>query len=47
MIKQLSGRQRQVIELRYLGNLTVEETAEILDMAKGTVGPTTKTALRR
>jgi RNA polymerase sigma factor (sigma-70 family) len=46
-IKQLPRRQRQVIELRYLGDFTVRETAEILDMAKGTVGPTTKAALRR
>jgi RNA polymerase sigma-70 factor (ECF subfamily) len=47
VIRQLPLRQRQVIELRYLGEFTVQETAEILDMAKGTVGPTTKTALRR
>jgi RNA polymerase sigma factor (sigma-70 family) len=46
-IKQLPRRQRQVIELRYLGDFTVEETAESLGMAKGTVGPTSKAALRR
>ena len=46
-IKQLPPRQRQVIKLRYLGGFTVRETADILDMAEGTVGPTTKAALRQ
>lgn len=46
-IRQLSRRQQQVIELRYLRDFTVEETAEILGIAKGTVGPTTTAALRR
>jgi len=46
-IKRLSRRQQQVIELRYLRDFTVEETARILGLAKGTVGPTTVTALRR
>jgi RNA polymerase sigma factor (sigma-70 family) len=46
-IKRLSHRQQQVIELRYLRDFTVEETARILGLAKGTVGPTTVTALRR
>jgi RNA polymerase sigma-70 factor (ECF subfamily) len=46
-IKQLPPRQRQVIELRYLGDFSVEETARILGVAKGTVGPTTADALRR
>ncbi len=46
-IRQLPRRQRQVIELRYLRDFTVRETAEILNMAKGTVGPTTSAALRR
>jgi RNA polymerase sigma-70 factor, ECF subfamily len=46
-IKQLPQRQQQVIELRYLRDFTVRETAEILGMAEGTVGPTTKAALRR
>lgn len=46
-IKRLSRRQRQVIELRYLRDFTVEETARILNIAKGTVGPTTATALHR
>jgi RNA polymerase sigma-70 factor (ECF subfamily) len=46
-IKQLSLRQQQVIELRYLRDFTVAETAEILSIAAGTVGPTTTAALRR
>lgn len=46
-IKQLPHRQQQVIELRYLRDFSVEETAKILDMARGTVGPTTTAALRR
>jgi RNA polymerase sigma factor (sigma-70 family) len=46
-IKRLPHRQRQVIELRYLRDFTVEETARILDIAQGTVGPTTAAALRR
>ena len=46
-IKQLPRRQQQVIELRYLREFTVAETAEILNIAKGTVGPTTAAAKRR
>ena len=46
-IKRLSPRQQQVIELRYLRDFTVEETARILSIAKGTVGPTTAAALHR
>lgn len=46
-IKRLTRRQQQVIELRYLRDFTVEETARILDVAKGTVGPTTTAALHR
>lgn len=46
-IRRLSRRQQQVIELRYLRDFTVEETARILNVAKGTVGPTTATAVRR
>jgi RNA polymerase sigma factor (sigma-70 family) len=46
-IKRLPRRQRQVIELRYLRDFTVEETARILDVATGTVGPTTAAGLRR
>ncbi|MGD0245971.1 MAG: sigma-70 family RNA polymerase sigma factor [Streptosporangiaceae bacterium] len=46
-IRQLPPRQRQIIELRYLRDFTVKETAEILNIAEGTVGPATTTALRR
>ena len=46
-IKRLPRRQQQVIELRYLRDFTVEETARILVVAKGTVGPTTTAALHR
>lgn len=46
-IRRLPRRQQQVIELRYLRDFTVEETARILGVAKGTVGPTTAAALRR
>lgn len=46
-IKQLPPRQQQVIELRHLRDFTVRETAEILNMAEGTVGPTTTAALRQ
>lgn len=46
-IRRLSRRQQQVIELRYLRDFTVEETAQILNVAKGTVGPTTAAALHR
>ena len=46
-IKRLPRRQQQVIELRYLRDFSVEETARILNIAKGTVGPTTTAALHR
>jgi len=46
-IKRLPRRQQQVIELRYLRDFSVEETARILSVAKGTVGPTTTAALHR
>lgn|GEM_PF-5932487 len=46
-IEQLPHRQRQVIELRYLREFTVAETAKILELAAGTVGPTTAAALHR
>lgn len=45
-IGQLPQRQRQVIELRYLRDFSVSETAQILGIAEGTVGPTTTAALR-
>ena len=46
-IRRLTLRQQQIIELRYLRDFTVKETAEILNIAEGTVGPTTTVALRR
>jgi RNA polymerase sigma factor (sigma-70 family) len=46
-IRRLAPRQQQIIELRYLRDFTVKETAEILNIAEGTVGPTTTVALRR
>jgi RNA polymerase sigma factor (sigma-70 family) len=44
-VKQLPMRQRQVVVLRYLSDFTVEETATILGIARGTVGPTASRAL--
>jgi RNA polymerase sigma factor (sigma-70 family) len=46
-ISQLPRRQQQMIELRYLRDFTVRETAEILRIAEGTVGPATTAATRR
>jgi len=46
-IERLPLRQRQVIELRYLRDFSVAETAEILGIAEGTVGPTTTSAIRK
>lgn len=46
-IEQLPRQQRRVIELRHLRDFTVSETAEILGISPGTVGPTTTAALRR
>ncbi len=43
-IKQLPPRQQQVIELRYLRDFTVRETAEILNIKEGSVGPTATAA---
>jgi uncharacterized protein len=46
-LSKLPQRQRQVIALRYLGDYSVKETAAILSVAEGTIGPTTTAALRR
>jgi RNA polymerase sigma factor (sigma-70 family) len=46
-VSRLPRRQRQVIELRYLREFTVEETAWILGVAAGIVGPSTAAALLR
>ena len=44
-IRQLPARQRQVIKLRYLEGFSIAETAQILGIANGTVGPTASAAL--
>ena len=36
-LEQMSSRQRQVVELRYFGGLSVEETAEALNISSITV----------
>lgn len=36
-LEQMSSRQRQVVELRYFGGLSVEETAEALNISSVTV----------
>jgi RNA polymerase sigma factor (sigma-70 family) len=33
----LSGRQTQIVELRYFGGLTIEETAAVLGLSEKTV----------
>jgi RNA polymerase sigma-70 factor (ECF subfamily) len=44
-LARLTERQRQVILLRYLVDLTVQQTAEVLEIAAGTVTWTTKEAV--
>jgi RNA polymerase sigma-70 factor, ECF subfamily len=36
-LEEMNPRQRQVVELRYLGGLTLEETAEVLNVSTITV----------
>jgi RNA polymerase sigma factor (sigma-70 family) len=36
-LEQMNPRQRQVVELRYFGGLSVEETAEVLHISSVTV----------
>jgi RNA polymerase sigma-70 factor (ECF subfamily) len=36
-LAMLDPRQAQVVELRYFGGLSIEETAEVLDVSAGTV----------
>jgi RNA polymerase sigma factor (sigma-70 family) len=36
-LAQLNPRQSQVVELRYFGGLTVEETAQVLSISAKTV----------
>jgi RNA polymerase sigma factor (sigma-70 family) len=45
-IAGLPDRQRQVIELRYRDGCSVSETARVLGIKEGTVGPTTTAALK-
>jgi RNA polymerase sigma factor (sigma-70 family) len=46
-IKKLPTQQQRVIELRYLRDFSINETAAILGIAPGTVGATASAALRR
>ena len=36
-LEQLDSRQARLVELRYFGGLTIEETAEVLDISPATV----------
>jgi RNA polymerase sigma factor (sigma-70 family) len=36
-LAKLSPRQTQIVELRYFGGLTIEETAALLDLSEKTV----------
>ena len=36
-LEQLTPRQSQVVELRFFGGLSLEETAEVLNVSVGTV----------
>ncbi len=47
LLDELSDRHREAIVLRYLEGLTVQETAEAMGLAPGTVKATTFAALRR
>lgn len=46
-IKKLPAQQKRVIELRYLRDFSINDTAYILNIAPGTVAPTASAALRR
>jgi RNA polymerase sigma factor (sigma-70 family) len=46
-LAQLPVRQRQVVELRYFEDLSVEQTAQILGATTGTVKSYTSRALAR
>ena len=35
--KESDSRKAKIVELRYFGGLTVEETAAVLDVSEGTV----------
>lgn len=45
-MQRLTERQRETLTLRYFEELSVSETAEILQMAEGTVKATTSQALK-
>jgi RNA polymerase sigma-70 factor, ECF subfamily len=45
-IMQLAPRQREVIELRFLRGFSVADTAAIMGIKAGTVGPATTSAVR-
>jgi RNA polymerase sigma factor (TIGR02999 family) len=36
-LARVDGRQSQIVELRFFGGLSIEETAEVLDMSPSTV----------
>jgi RNA polymerase sigma factor (TIGR02999 family) len=36
-LAELDPRKSQIVELRFFGGLTIEETAEVLDVSPGTV----------
>lgn len=45
-VKRLPDRQQRVIELRYLRDFSIAETADMLDIAPGTVASTTAAAIQ-
>ena len=47
LLSRVSERQRQVLVLRYIGQLSVSEIAETLHCAEGTVKSTLHSALAR
>jgi RNA polymerase sigma-70 factor (ECF subfamily) len=46
-VRKLPAQQRKVIELRYLRDFSINETADILNIAPGTVASTASAAVRR
>jgi RNA polymerase sigma-70 factor, ECF subfamily len=37
LLEQIDPRQSRIIELRFFGGLTIEETAEVLDLSPATI----------